>query len=126
MAFNKAKELQEAHKYVAQGKVNRAIAQYKSIIEKDPSDLILLNVIGDLYAQDNNIPEALNYFYRLADTYTREGFKVKAIAIYKKISKLDRDKPEPLLKLAELNWAQGLAREAREQYKNAFEFFEGR
>lgn len=126
MAFNKAKALQEAHKYVAQAKISRAIVQYKSIIEKDPSDLILLNVIGDLYAQDNNLPEALPYFYRLADTYAREGFKVKAIAIYKKISKLDRDKPEPLLKLAELNWAQGLAREAREQYKNAFEFFERR
>ena len=126
MAFNKAKALQEAHKYVAQGKTCRAIKQYESIIERDPSDLILLNVIGDLYAQENNFPEALKYFYRLADTYTREGFKVKAIAIYKKISKIDRDKAEPLLKLAELNWAQGLAREAREQYKNAFEFFERR
>ncbi|HET7215523.1 MAG TPA: tetratricopeptide repeat protein, partial [Terriglobia bacterium] len=90
------------------------------------SDLILLNVVGDLYAQENNVPEALKYFYRLAETYTREGFKVKAIAIYKKIAKMDRDKAEPLLKLAELNWAQGLAREAREQYKNAFDFFDRR
>ena len=126
MAFNKAKALQEAHKYVAKGKISRAIRQYELIIGKDPSDLILLNVIGDLYAQENNLPEALKYFYRLADTYTREGFKVKAIAIYKKISKIDRDKAEPLLRLAELNWSQGLAREAREQYKNAFEFFERR
>jgi tetratricopeptide (TPR) repeat protein len=126
MAFNKAKALQEAHKYVVQGRTSRAIKQYESIIERDPSDLILLNVIGDLYAQENNFPDALKYFYRLADTYTREGFKVKAIAIYKKISKIDRDKAEPLLRLAELNWAQGLAREAREQYKNAFEFFERR
>lgn len=126
MAFNKAKALQEAHKHVAQGKIARAIKQYELIIEKDPGDLILLNVIGDLYAQENNVPEALKYFYRLAETYTREGFKVKAIAIYKKISKIDRDKVEPLLKLAELNWAQGLTREAREQYKNAFEFFERR
>jgi tetratricopeptide (TPR) repeat protein len=126
MAFNKAKALQEAHKYVAQGKINRAIKQYESIIGRDPSDMVLLNVIGDLYAQENNLPEALKYFYRLADTYTREGFKVKAIAIYKKISKIDRDKAEPLLRLAELNWSQGLAREAREQYKNAFEFFERR
>lgn len=126
MAFNKAKALQEAHKYVAQGKIARAIKEYELIIEKDPSDLILLNVVGDLYAQESNVPEALKYFYRLAETYTREGFKVKAIAIYKKIAKMDRDKAEPLLKLAELNWAQGLAREAREQYKNAFEFFECR
>ena len=126
MAFNKAKALQEAHKYVAHGKITRAIKQYESIVEKDPSDLILLNVIGDLYAQENNVPEALKYFYRLADTYSQEGFKVKAIAIYKKISKIDRDNVEPLLRLAELNAAQGLAREAREQYKNAFGFYERR
>jgi tetratricopeptide (TPR) repeat protein len=124
MAFNKAKALQEAHKYVAQGKTAKAIKQYEWIIEKDPGDLILLNAIGDLHAQENNVSQALKYFYKLADAYTREGYKVKAIAIYKKISKLDRDKVEPLLRLAELNSSQGLAREAREQYKNAFEFFE--
>jgi tetratricopeptide (TPR) repeat protein len=126
MAFNKAKVLQEAHKYVAQGKTGKAIKQYEWIIEKDPSDLILLNVIGDLYAQEDNVSQALKYFYKLADAYTREGYKVKAIAIYKKISKLDRDKVEPLLRLAELNSSQGLAREACEQYKNAFELFERR
>jgi tetratricopeptide (TPR) repeat protein len=124
MAFNKAKALQEAHKYVTQGKTAQAIKQYERIIEEDPGDLTLLNVIGDLYAQDNNIREALNYFYQLADAYTREGYKVKAIAIYKKISKIDRNTAKPLLKLAELNAAQGLGREAREQYKNALEFFE--
>ena len=57
MAFNKAKALQEAHKCVAQGKISRGISQYESIIEKDPGDLLLLNVIGDLYAQENNVPD---------------------------------------------------------------------
>ncbi|HXH51763.1 MAG TPA: tetratricopeptide repeat protein [Terriglobia bacterium] len=126
MAFDKAKALQEAHKYVAQGKTAKAIKHYEWVIEKDPGDIILLNVIGDLYAQENNVPEALRYFYKLADAYTREGYKVKAIAIYKKIAKIDRDKVEPLLRLAELNSAQGLAREAREHYKNALDFFERR
>lgn len=124
MAFNKAKALQEAHKYVAQEKIARAIKQYKMIAEKDPRDLILLNVIGDLYAREGKTSDALNYFYKLADAYSREGYNVKAIAIYKKISKLDRDKVDPLLRLAELQLAQGLAREAREQYRTVFEFFE--
>ena len=124
MPFNKAKALQEAHKHVAQGKIARAIKQYEWIAEKDPSDLILLNVIGDLYAQENNTLEALKCFYKLADAYTQEGYKVKAIAIYKKISKIDRSTAEPLLRLAELQSAQGFAHEAREQYRNAFEFYE--
>jgi len=124
MAFNKAKALQEAHKYVAQEKIVRAIKQYKMIAEKDPLDLILLNVIGDLYVHEGNTTEALKYFYKLAEAYSREGYNVKAIAIYKKISKIDRDKADPLLRLAELQLAQGLSREAREQYRTAFQFFE--
>ncbi|TAM80576.1 MAG: tetratricopeptide repeat protein [Acidobacteria bacterium] len=126
MAFDKAKALQEAHKYVAQGKTGKAIKQYEWLVENDPGDLILLNVIGDLYAGENNVPEALKYFYRLADAYTRDGYRVKAIAIYKKIAKLDRGSADPLLRLAELNSAQGLAREAREYYKGALDFFERR
>jgi|GEM_PF-1484357 tetratricopeptide (TPR) repeat protein len=124
MAFNKAKAIQEAHKYIGQGKISRAIKQYQWTLERDPSDLALLNIIGDLYIQENNPSEALKYFYRLAEAYAHEGYKLKAIAIYKKIAKLDRNSPEPLLRLAELHASQGFAREAREQYSSAFEFFE--
>ena len=124
MAFNKAKAIQEAHKFIGQGKISRAIKQYQWILEKDPQDLSLLNIIGDLYIQENNPSEALRYFYRLADAYTHEGYKLKAIAIYKKIAKLDRSSPEPLLRVAELHASQGFAREAREHYTSALEFFE--
>src|SRR5712664_1277633 len=116
MAFNKARALQEAQKLVSQGKVPLAIRQYLEIIENEPSDLILLNTVGDLCIREKNLSEALNYFNRLADAYVREGFTLKAIAIHKKISKLASGAVEPLLKLAELYTQQGLTREAREQY----------
>ncbi len=123
MAFNKAKAMQEAEKYVSQGKNAQAIKQYLSILEKDPSDLSLLNTIGDLYYRDKNVPEALKHFHKLADAFTRDGFTVKAIAIYRKISKIDPNAVEPLIKLAELYLLQGLNREAREQYAQAVEFY---
>jgi tetratricopeptide (TPR) repeat protein len=123
MAFKKAKALQEAHKYAIQGKNTLAIKQYLSILEHDPSDLILLNTIGDLYVRDKNLSEGLKQFYKLAGAYVKEGFIVRAIAIYKKIAKIDRDTAEPALKLAELYQTQGLAREAREQLLSAFEFY---
>ncbi|HEX5411972.1 MAG TPA: tetratricopeptide repeat protein [Terriglobia bacterium] len=124
MAFDKAKALQEANKYVTQGKIAKAIKQYEWVVENEPSDLTLLNVIGDLYARENNAQEALKYFYNLADAYMREGYKLKAIAIYRKIVKLDQDRVEPLIRLAELSSAQGLAREAREHFKGALDLFE--
>lgn len=123
MAFKKAKALQEAHKYAIQGKNALAIKQYLSILKNDPSDLILLNSIGYLYVRDKNLSEGLKQFYKLADAYVKEGFIVRAIAIYKKIAKIDRNTAEPALKLAELYQTQGLTREAREQLMSGFEFY---
>jgi tetratricopeptide (TPR) repeat protein len=116
MAFNKAKALQEAEKLVIQGKISQAIKQYFDIFEKDPSDVVLLNTIGDLYIRDRNVPEGLKQFYRLAEAYSQGGFTLKAIAIYKKIVKLEPDSVDPLLRLVELYQAQRLGREARELY----------
>jgi len=123
MAFNKAKALQEADKLVVQGKISQAIKQYESIHQKDPSDVGLLNTIGDLFVRDKNVPEALKCFHKLAETFSQEGFTVKAIAIYKKISKLDPNAVEVLLKMGELYILQGLSREAREQYAQAADYY---
>ncbi|HTS71272.1 MAG TPA: hypothetical protein VMO17_20020, partial [Terriglobia bacterium] len=113
MAFQKARALQEAEKLVSQGKSAQAIKQYQEILDKDPADVSLLNTVGDLYIRDRNVPEGLKQFQKLAEAYVREGFNVKAIAIYRKISKLDTNSVDTLLKLAELYQLQGLSREAR-------------
>ncbi len=126
MAFNKAKALQDAEKLVSQGKTSLAIKQYQEIAQRETTDFNLLNTIGDLYVREKNIPKALEQFRRLAEAYVREGFTVKAIAMYKKISKLDSSAVEPILKLAELYQLQGLAREAREHYAQAVAFYRKR
>ena len=123
MAFNKARAMQEAEKYVIQGKISQAIKEYKRILEKEPADLTLLNTIGDLFYREKNISEALSHFRQLADAYVKEGFTVKAIAIFKKIIKLDPKSVDPLLKIAELYTVQGLSREARDHYALAVDFY---
>ena len=45
-----------------------------------------------------------------------QGFTVKAIAVYKKIAKLNPSSTESLTKLAELYTQQGLYNDARSQY----------
>jgi tetratricopeptide (TPR) repeat protein len=123
MAFTKAKALQEAEKSVQQGKFSQAIKQYLDIFQRDQSDLNLLNTIGDLYVREGNIPEALKLFFKLADKFAQDGFILKAIAICKKIAKLDSNTVDPLLKLAELYVSQGWNREARQHYLQAAEFY---
>ena len=123
MAFNKAKAMQEAEKLVSQRKIAEAIKHYSHILDREPSDISILNTIGDLQYRENNKAEALLNFNKLADAYMKDGFTVKAIAIYKKISKIDPNQVEPLLKLAELYILQGLSREAREQYAHAVDYY---
>src|SRR5208337_817575 len=126
MALTKAKALQEAEKSVSQGKIAQAIKQYQEILDNDPSEVSLLNTVGDLYIRDRNITEGLRQFQKLAEAYVREGFNVKAIAIYRKISKVEPNSVDTLLKLAELYQLQGLSREARDQYLQATEIFKKR
>ncbi|MDD5541698.1 MAG: tetratricopeptide repeat protein [Acidobacteriia bacterium] len=114
--MNKPKILKSAEKYVLQGKLPSAISEYKKILEIDPNDLGILNIIGDLYVRMGNTPEGLKYFQRLATAFRDSGYKVKAIAIYKKITKLDSTDVDACRHLAELYAMQGLMSEAREQY----------
>lgn len=122
MAFNKTRALEEAAKLVNQKKISQAVKLYLAVSGQDATDLNLLNTIGDLCLRENNNAEALRQFHRLASAYVREGFVLKAIAIYRKIAKLEPNSVEPLMKLGELYTQQGLGREAREQYAAALAF----
>ncbi len=114
--FNKAKVLATAEKYVQQGKLHNAISEYDKIVEKDAKDLTVLNTIGDLYARLGQIEKAGEYFKRVGDTYASEGFTVKAIAMYKKLTKLNPGNIAVVQRLAELYTQQGLYNDARQQY----------
>jgi tetratricopeptide (TPR) repeat protein len=114
--FNKAKVLASAEKFVQQGKLTNAITEYEKIIKEDPKDLTVLNTVGDLYARVGQNEQATKYFKMVGDQYAQTGFTVKAIAIYKKLSKLTPNNTETTTKLAELYGQQGLYNDARAQY----------
>lgn len=114
--FNKVKVLASAEKFVQQGKLQNAIAEYEKVAKEDPKDLTVLNTIGDLYARVGQNDHAVHYFKKVGDQYAQNGFTVKAIAIYKKLSKLAPNNAEHITRLAELFTQQGLFSDARAQY----------
>ncbi|MGZ4826806.1 MAG: tetratricopeptide repeat protein [Terriglobales bacterium] len=114
--FNKAKVLSSAEKYVQQGKMQNAIGEYEKVAKEDPKDLTVLNTIGDLYARLGQPERATAFFRRVGDAYAADGFTVKAIAMYKKLTKLTPHSIDGLQKLAELYTQQGLYNDARQQY----------
>ncbi len=113
MAFNKNKALDNALKYLNQGKIPQAIGEYQHILRVDPKDQATLMTVGDLYARQGQMPQAIEYFERLAQVYLNDGFNSKAIAIYKKIAKLAPAELAPLERLADLYVQQGVLSEAR-------------
>ena len=85
-----------------------AIKEYRKLLAENPNDTSTLNRLGDLYARIDRIDEAVRLFSQIADRYTDDGFFVKAIAIYKKIIKLDPTRLAVYERLAELYHKQGL------------------
>jgi tetratricopeptide (TPR) repeat protein len=120
--FNKQKVLSAAEKYVQQGKIQNAIAEYEKVLKADPKDLTVMNTVGDLYSRLGQADKATDCFKAVGDAYATQGFTVKAIAMYKKISKL-KPSLESVLKLAELYTQQGLFNDARAQYLQVAEEF---
>lgn len=119
--FNKTKVMQAAERNVLQGKITNAIAEYEKVIAHDPRDLTVQNTLGDLYSRIGRTDDALQCFRKVADAYAAEGFAMKAIAMYKKINKLNPHALECILKLGELYALQGLFSDARAQYVTAAE-----
>jgi pilus assembly protein FimV len=114
--FNREKALAAAEKFVQQGKLQNAIVEYEKIIKEDPKDLTVLNTVGDLCARIGQNEQAANYFKKAGDHYAQDGFTVKAIAIYKKLTRLTPSEIDYVNKLAELYTQQGLISDARAQY----------
>ncbi len=120
--FNKQKVLSAAEKFVQQGKLQNAIAEYEKVLQHDAKDLTVNNTIGDLYARLGDSAKAIECFKTVGDAYAAQGFTVKGIAMYKKITKL-QPSMDASLKLAELYTQQGLFNDARAQYLQVAEDF---
>ncbi|HVS01144.1 MAG TPA: tetratricopeptide repeat protein [Thermoanaerobaculia bacterium] len=122
-AFKREQVVRTAEKYVGKGKIEAAIKEYRKVLADNPKDVNTLNRLGDLYARSSRVEEAIRLFTQIAERYTEDGFLVKAIAIYKKIIKLDPTRLAVYEKLAELYHRQGLVNEARTQYQVLADYY---
>ncbi|MEO8275267.1 MAG: tetratricopeptide repeat protein [Thermoanaerobaculia bacterium] len=124
MTLNRPQVIASAEKLVSRGKIEAAVKEYRKLLAENPNDASTLNRLGDLYARLDRIDEAVRLFSQIADRYTDDGFFVKAIAIYKKIIKLDPTRLAVYERLAELYHKQGLIPEARTQYQVLYDYYQ--
>jgi tetratricopeptide (TPR) repeat protein len=116
MPLDRAKTNANAEKFVRTGKIPEAIAEFRKLAEDNPRDMGALNKLGDLCVRAGKTQDAIRAFLRIAEFYASDGFFLKAIAMYKKVSKLDPANVDCQQKLAGLYQQQGLTIEAKAQY----------
>ena len=121
MPFDREGTLRKAEKLLRQGKLDLAIAEYRSVIEDQPSDLNTANALGDLYFRAGQVEKAVAEYSRIADHLATEGFLPKAVGLYKKILKIKPDDERAMWLLGGVFARQGLLVEARSQFLTLLE-----
>lgn len=124
MSLNKKKLLESAQKNLLKGQFDRAVYEYRQLIQLDPSDLRHRQKVAEILAKANQKEEALKEYAALAKIYIESTHYLKAIAVYKQIQKIDPTNPETSLTLASLNEKQGLIGNATAEYATAIQIYE--
>jgi tetratricopeptide (TPR) repeat protein len=88
VALNRTKVLEAAQKYLAKSQYDKAIAEYEKLVQEDPRDVRTLLKIGDLHTRRARPRDAVDVYNRVAELYAKQGFFLKAVAVYKQILKL--------------------------------------
>jgi tetratricopeptide (TPR) repeat protein len=108
--------VQSAEKHLSRGKLDQALKDYLDLLKSNPNDAFVLNKAGDLCVRMGRPADAIGHFARIAESYSADGFFLKAIAIFKKINKIDPTRLDIYERLAVLYTKQGLTQDARSHY----------
>jgi tetratricopeptide (TPR) repeat protein len=78
----------------------KALAEYETVLERDPSNVIALSKTAELYVILNRRDEAYKAYMHLAELYSQAGQGARAEAAWQKAVQLSPASPEPHERLA--------------------------
>ena len=116
MEADKGKVLQTANQLAGKGQFDKAIAEWKKLLTESPNDGSVHNNIGDLHIKRNAVGEAIEAYLLAGAAFHASGSALKAIAVYKKILKLDPTRYSVYQQLGDLNAERGLVNNAVSDY----------
>ena len=116
---NKKKLIISAQKYFRQNKIELAIEEYIKILNIDSNDIESRKILGELFIKKGDKRTAISHFVKVANLYKTEGFDIKAIAMLKRILKIDENNDTISMKLGQLYVDGGLYADAKELYLDA-------
>ena len=128
MAINKRKVLEAAQKFLQKGALDKALKEYQTLLQADPRDSNSRLKLGDIHLKLGQKDEAIGAYLRVAEQFMKDGFDAKAVALYKQITKIDANRSDVQVPLAELYQRLGLTSEAMAALQTAADAYhrEGR
>jgi tetratricopeptide (TPR) repeat protein len=120
----KDKLVEEAQKYVLRGQFDKAAKTYEQILALEPAAFNQRQKLAELLIKCGRSDDARKEFETVGRHFSKNGFYLKAIAVYKQLQKLFPADITISLTLAELNEKHGLIANALSEYKLVYEFHE--
>ena len=117
--MKKTKLLASAQAYMRKGQYRKAISAFERVLKEDPSDVRARLNLANLYYRKEDFPNAVATFLEVAKIYEESGATLKAIAVYKQAIKLDRDRADLHVLIADNYERHGLLNEAGKSYQHA-------
>jgi tetratricopeptide (TPR) repeat protein len=102
----------KAHEYVQAGDLDLALEEYKKLIKGDDVDPNIYNLMGDVYFKKGEQVEAFRQYNEAVKRYAKDSLYSNAIAVCRKMLRLDSAYIDAHRLLGELYIEQGFSGEA--------------
>jgi tetratricopeptide (TPR) repeat protein len=111
--LSKASQIrQKAQEYLSKGQTEKAIGEYKRLLTVESKNPNLYNELGDIFLRAADRAAAVQNFERAAVIYEKVALYNNAVAVCKKILRVEPEKLATIFKLGELRAKQKLEGEA--------------
>jgi tetratricopeptide (TPR) repeat protein len=103
---------QKAQEYLSKGQTDKAIQEYRRLISIESKNPNLYNELGDIFLRSNDKAQAVQNYEKAAVIYEKVALYNNAVAVCKKILRIEPEKIDTIFKLSELRAKQKLTGEA--------------
>ncbi len=111
--MSKANQIrQKAQEFLGKGHIDKAIQEYRRLITIESKNPNLYNELGDIFLRAGDKAQAVQNFEKAATIYEKVALYNNAVAVCKKILRVDPEKIDTMFRLGELRAKQKLTGEA--------------
>jgi tetratricopeptide (TPR) repeat protein len=111
--LSKASQIrQKAQECLSKGQIDKAIQEYRRLLSIESKNPNLYNELGDIYLRASDKAQAVQNFEKASTIYEKVALYNNAVAVCKKILRIEPERADTIFKLSELRAKQKLEGDA--------------